>query len=125
MICPRCQEGGFFEGHPYNFSKMGQVKKRCKKCDHKFEVKNDFYQDPYYVSYVLGLVLFIAVLVLNIIFRDEIGPESLRVSFVAALFFLVPLIYALLKIISANFLINYEKNLSSKSLIPLDNDSRA
>lgn len=125
MKCPRCHEGDFFKGHPYNFSKMGQVKKRCEKCDQKFEIETGFYQGSYYVSYALGVALFIAVVILNIIFSDEVEPGSLMVSFVVTLFFLVPLMYALSRIIWANFFIKYEKNSSSKSLIPLDNDSRA
>lgn len=112
MKCPRCQEGDFFEGNPYHFSTMGQVKKRCPKCDMKFELETGFYQGSYYVSYGLGVALFVLVVVLNYLFIEEVTPTFLLFSFVAALIVLFPLLYALSKIIWANLFIKYDKSVS-------------
>ncbi|MGV6832267.1 MAG: DUF983 domain-containing protein [bacterium] len=124
MKCPHCQEGDFFEGHPYNLSKMGKVKKRCEKCNQKFEIETGFYQGSYYVSYALGVALFVAVVVLNYIFRDDVTPTSLMVSFVFSLFLLLPLLFALSKIIWATIFIKYNKKAIQNHQMKLQNDSR-
>lgn len=110
MRCPKCQEGRFFKGHPYKFSTMGEVNKTCSKCHQKFELETGFYQGSYYVSYALGVALFISIAVLNYIIRGKITPIFLMISFLAVLFVLLPLLYALSKIIWANFFIHYNKN---------------
>lgn len=110
MKCPVCQEGDFFKGHPYKFSTMGKVHKRCSCCNTKFELETGFYQGSYYVSYALGVALFMAVVVLNYIFREELTPSSLMISFVVSLIVLFPLLYALSKIIWAQFFFNYDKS---------------
>ncbi len=108
MKCPVCQEGDFFKGYPYNFSTMGKVHKRCSCCNTKFELETGFYQGSYYVSYALGVALFIAVVVLNYLFRETLSPSSLMISFVISLIILFPLLYALSKIIWAQFFFNYD-----------------
>ena len=125
MKCPHCQEGKFFVGHPYRFSTMGEVKKRCEKCDQKFELETGFYQGSYYVSYGLGVALFAAVVVLNLIFREEITPGSLMISFVLALFLLLPLLYHLSKIIWASLFIKYDSDAITTYKIKLQDDTGA
>lgn len=112
MKCPRCQEGDFFEGHPYNFSTMGKVKERCPKCNMKFELETGFFQGSYYLSYALGVALFVAVVALNYIIREEITPAFLMLSFILALIVLFPLMFALSKIIWATLFIKYDKSIS-------------
>lgn len=124
MKCPQCQEGDFFVGHPYKLSTMGEVKKRCPKCNQKFELETGFYQGSYYVSYALGVALFVTVVVLNYIFRETITPTSLMVSFVLALIVLLPLLYTLSKIIWATMFIKYDKNAISNYKTTLEDDTR-
>lgn len=124
MKCPKCHEGDFFEGHPYRLSTMGKVKERCSKCNTKFEIETGFYQGSYYVSYALGVTLFVAVVVLNYIFRDDVTPTSLMVSFVFSLFLLLPLLFALSKIIWATIFIKYNKEAIQNHQMNLQNDSR-
>lgn len=109
MKCPKCHEGHFFEGSIFNFSTMGKVKEKCPKCGLKYEIETGFYQGSYYVSYALGVALFVVVVALNYIFKDEVSPESLFISYLIALLILFPVIYALSKIIWANFFIKYQK----------------
>lgn len=125
MKCPRCQEGDFFEAHPYKLSIMGKVKTRYEKCNQKFELETGFYQGSYYVSYGLGVALFIAMVILNVIFRDSLSPGLLMLSFVISLILLLPALYALSKIIWANLFIKYDRSFCDSPLIPSKNDTRA
>ena len=109
MKCPKCHKGDFFKGHPYRIKTLGEVKEKCDVCNQKFELETGFYQGSYYVSYALGVALFISVAVLHFIFKEKVSPISLMINFVIILFFLLPLIYALSKITWANFFIKFDK----------------
>ena len=109
MKCPKCHEGNFFKGHPYKLSSMGKVKKRCSKCDAKFEIETGFYQGSYYVSYGLGVALFIVIFLLNYLLREHIEPTFLMLSFIGTLIVLFPLMFACSKIIWANLFLKFEK----------------
>ena len=85
MKCPRCHEGSFYDSHPYHFSKMGIVKKKCSKCDMKFSLEPSFYQGSYYVTYALGVALFITVWLLQLLFFPDIGPGTLLWSMLISL----------------------------------------
>jgi uncharacterized protein (DUF983 family) len=124
MKCPQCQKGDFFVGHPYKLATMGEVKKRCPECNQKFELETGFYQGSYYVSYGLGVALFVAIVVLNYIFKETITPTSLMVSFVLALIVLLPLMYTLSKIIWATMFIKYDKNAIINYQTTLEDDTR-
>ena len=124
MKCPKCQEGEFFEGHPYKLSTMGKVNKRCSHCNQKFEIETGFYQGSYYVSYGLGVALFVTVMGLNYFLRDKMTPTPLLLSFLFSLIVFIPLIYALSKIIWANMFIKYDREAVINSQINLQDDSR-
>ena len=124
MKCPQCQKGDFFVAHPYKLSTMGVVKNRCAECNQKFELETGFYQGSYYVSYGLGVALFLAVMALNYIFRETLTPSSLMVSFVLALIVLLPLMYTLSKIIWATIFIKYDKNAITNHQTNLEDDTR-
>ena len=68
MKCPKCHKGDFFDGHPYNFKTIGKVKEKCTNCDLKYSIEPGFFQGSYYVSYGLGVALFISIAVLKILF---------------------------------------------------------
>lgn len=125
LKCPQCHKGNFFIAHPYKVSTMGKLNKRCSKCNKKFELETGFYQGSYYVSYALGVALFITVVGLNYIFKDTITPASLMISFVIALILLLPMMYSLSKIIWANIFMKYDKDAMHNYKISLQNDSRA
>jgi len=44
MKCPKCHQGDFFEGYPYNFKKIGEVKKKCLICDLKNSIEPGFFK---------------------------------------------------------------------------------
>ena len=96
MKCPQCQKGSFFEGHPYNFRKIGIVKESCEHCQLKYAIEPGFYQGSYYVSYGLGVALFIALWILKMILM------------VVTLILGSPLLLAFSKIIWINIFVNYD-----------------
>ena len=110
MKCPRCHKGKFFKSHPYNFSKMGEVKEQCPDCNLKYSLEPSFYQGSYYVAYALGVALFVAVWVVKLLLFPSLGPGGLMIIILASLFLLSPVIYALSKIIWINFFIKYKKD---------------
>ncbi len=119
MKCPKCHEGDFFEGHPYKFSTMGKVKEKCSHCNTKFEIETGFYQGSYYVSYALGVALFIAVVAISFLIRDEVTPTSLMLTFLVSLIGLFPLLYTLSKIIWVNAFMKFKhkKELKNSNLV--------
>ena len=57
--CPHCHEGGFFKAHPYNISKAGDIYDKCPVCNNKNSKEPGFYYGAMYVSYGLGVALFL------------------------------------------------------------------
>ena len=60
MKCPRCHEGDFFISHPYNLKKAGDIHENCPNCGLKYSKEPGFYYGAMYVSYALGVGLFVA-----------------------------------------------------------------
>ena len=114
MKCPRCHEGAFFEGHPYKISTMGLVKQKCSKCDLKYHMETSFYYGSYYVVYSLGVALFVTTWVLQMLLYPDMGPGTLFIIILIVLGFCSPLLYALSKIIWANFFFRYDKEALQK-----------
>ncbi len=110
MKCPRCHKGSFFKSHPYDFSKMGEVKEECSECKLRYSLEPSFYQGSYYVAYALGVALFITVWVLKLVFFPNLGPGGLLITILVSLFLFSPILYALSKIIWINFFIKYKKD---------------
>ena len=110
MSCPKCNKGRFFESHPYNFKKLGTVKKKCTHCGLKYDLEPGFFQGSYYVSYGLGIALFVAVFVLKMLILPELPYLSTLILMVVTLLVLAPLLFAFSKIIWINLFVNYDKS---------------
>lgn len=108
--CPRCHKGNFYEGHPYRFSTMGIVKKECSCCKQQYSLEPSFYHGSYYITYALGVALFVTIWVLQLLFFPDIGPSALFIITLIALLLLAPLLYALSKIIWINLFISFKKH---------------
>ncbi|MBV1923428.1 MAG: DUF983 domain-containing protein [Flavobacteriaceae bacterium] len=121
--CPRCHEGDFFQGHAYNFSKMGKVKEYCPKCNLKYSIEPSFYYGSYYVTYALGCALFIAIWVLKLLLFPDLSPWGLLMTILISVMVLSPLIYALSKIVWGNFFFKYDKNILQKKNVNSQNDT--
>ena len=112
--CPRCLKGSFFTHHPYNLKHVGEIYEKCSCCDLKYEREPGFYYGGMYVSYALGVALFVtfwvsfSFFIPNVDAGWQIGIISITVLFLS------PLMYALSKIIWANFFIKYDPEQAAK-----------
>lgn len=109
MKCPQCQEGDFFVSHPYDLKRAGDIHEHCPKCGLKYSKEPGFYYGAMYVSYALGVALFVTLWVsMNLFFNIESTGVQISVIITATLL-LTPYLYALSKIIWANFFIKYDR----------------
>ena len=108
MRCPRCNKGRFYESHPYNLKKIGEVKKECNNCNLKYDMEPGFFQGSYYVSYGLGVALFVAIFILKMLILPDLAYLSTLILMVVVLLVLAPLLFALSKIIWINLFVNFD-----------------
>lgn len=109
MKCPRCQEGDFFVSHPYDLSKAGDTHENCPKCDLKYSKEPGFYYGAMYVSYALGVALFVTLWVSFNLFFPSVTVGWQIATIVVASLVTAPYLYALSKIIWANFFIRFDE----------------
>jgi uncharacterized protein (DUF983 family) len=104
--CPRCHEGELFiNKNPYKFSNWDKMHNDCPNCHLHYEREPGFFQGAMYVSYALGVVLSVAVLIADVI----IGFNAL-VFFIAntlSLLGLAPLLFRWARAIYLNIFITY------------------
>ena len=107
--CPRCQEGEFFiSRNPYDLKNAGNIHKNCSNCNLKYEREPGFYQGAMYVSYALGVALFVTLWVSFNLFFPSLST-GIQVTIVAvSSILLTPYMYSMSKIIWANLFIHYE-----------------
>jgi uncharacterized protein (DUF983 family) len=108
--CPRCHEGDFFVSHPYNLSKAGDIHTECSKCGLKYQAEPGFYYGAMYVSYALAVALFVTIWVSFNLFLPSFSVGWQIGAIIFFTLILTPYLYALSKIIWANFFFSYEKN---------------
>ena len=108
--CPQCQEGEFLVSTPYDLKKVGDVREECSICHLKYAKEPGFYYGAMYVSYGLGVALFVTVWAsCNLFFTDV--SVWLQIGLVVFLIILLgPYLFALSKIIWANLFIHYDKD---------------
>ena len=114
MRCPKCNKGRFFKSHPYNFKKIGEVKKECGNCNLKYDMEPGFFQGSYYVSYGLGVALFVAIFILKMLILPELAYLSTLILMVVVLLILAPLLFSLSKIIWINLFVNFDSTYFKK-----------
>jgi len=109
MKCPQCQEGDFFVSKPYDLKRAGDVHKKCAQCGLKYSKEPGFYYGAMYVSYGLGVALFVTLWVsFNLFFVDFNIWAQIAVICYASIV-LAPYFYALSKIIWAHLFISVQK----------------
>jgi len=108
--CPRCQEGEFFESHPYDLAKIGEIKSHCSVCGLKYEKEPGFYYGAMYVAYALGVALFVTLWTSFNLFFPTVSVGFQILVIVVATIVLSPILFALSKIIWANMFIAYDEN---------------
>jgi uncharacterized protein (DUF983 family) len=61
LKCPKCHEGEFFESRLYDLKKLGHVLEECPTCKTSYVPEPGFYFGAMYVSYALGVALFVTI----------------------------------------------------------------
>ena len=115
MKCPKCQEGEFFESHPYNLKKTGDILSNCSNCNEKYSKEPGFYFGAMFISYALTVGLFLLIWLAFSVFTEDYEPLTLVLTIASLILLLSPYLYALSKIIWANFFIKYDGNKTSKA----------
>lgn len=114
MKCPRCHEGEFFVSHPYDLKHAGEIHENCPVCGLKYSKEPGFYYGAMYVSYALGVAVFVTLWVSMKLFFN-IQSTAVQIGVIIAIsLVLTPYLYALSKIIWANFFIRYDRLSKSK-----------
>jgi len=107
--CPRCHVGEFLESrNVYNLKKAGDIKEKCECCSLKYSPEPGFYYGAMFVSYALGVALFVSIWIATSIIHPGYSAELLLGLIIGSIFILGPYLYALSKIIWANFFFHYE-----------------
>ncbi|MCI5057189.1 MAG: DUF983 domain-containing protein [Flavobacteriales bacterium] len=109
LKCPHCHEGPFFEKSLLSWKAMGKVNSKCPNCGNSNNKEPGFYYGAMYVSYGLGIALFVTIWAAFTIFSPNYSWVSLLVTLVLIQLLSFPVIYGLSKIIWANFFIRYKK----------------
>jgi uncharacterized protein (DUF983 family) len=113
MTCPQCQESHMMVGNPYRFSTMGEVKNKCEVCGLNLKPEPGFYYGAMYVSYGLGVAIFVSIWASCTWFFDNVGVWTQISLILIALIGLGPYLYALSKVIWANIFFSYKANATS------------
>lgn len=121
--CPRCHEGEFFESrNPYNLKEAGNIRESCSHCNLKYSPELGFYYGAMYVSYGLGIAMFVTVWIALSVLYPSYSPMLLISLLFVSLITLGPYLYALSKIIWANLFFHYEEEYA-KTKIKHTNDT--
>jgi uncharacterized protein (DUF983 family) len=110
MTCPQCQESHMMVANPYRFSTMGEVKNKCEVCGLDFKPEPGFYYGAMYVSYGLGVAIFVTIWASCNWFFENVGVWTQISLVLIALIGLGPYLYALSKVIWANIFFSYKAN---------------
>ncbi|MFT5823366.1 MAG: hypothetical protein ACI8ZM_004627 [Crocinitomix sp.] len=103
--CPLCHEGDFFKGSRFK----GTVAESCNVCNKKFSKEPGFYQGSYYVTYALGVAIFVTIWVASLVLFPNMTMPVLAIIIISMIIALTPFTYYLSKIIWANFFFHYKK----------------
>ncbi len=106
--CPRCHEGEVFKDrNPYHLSKLFSMEETCSNCELKYEFEPGVFYGAMYVSYGLGVAMFVATfIIMNLIYEPEVLDIIIALS--VLLIVLTPLFSRLSRIIWLNLFIKYK-----------------
>ena len=113
MTCPQCHEGQFLVSSVYDLKNIGDVRVECDVCQLKYEREPGFFYGAMYVSYGLGVMLFVTIWASCNLWFPSFGAWT-QIGLVT--FFsiaLAPYLFALSKIIYANIFIPYKADAKS------------
>lgn len=108
--CPYCHEGDFYTAKIYQLKHLGKINTMCPKCRRPLQKETGFYFGAMYVSYAIGVVLFVFGFVLLSALFNNMTTAVKIISIVGFMLLSAPLVHALSKIIWANLFMHYQKN---------------
>lgn len=109
LKCPHCHEGEFFvERNPYVLTRIGDTLEKCPVCLRRYEPEPGFFYGAMYVSYGLGVALFITIYVATAVLYPQAEMWLYIALIFAGLLLLGPVLYVLSKIIYANLFFHYK-----------------
>jgi uncharacterized protein (DUF983 family) len=113
--CPKCQnENMYVDSNPYHLGNVLKMHENCSHCGLKYQIEPSFFYGAMYVSYALGVALFVTIWVSCNLWFPSFGAWT-QIGLVT--FFTVvlsPYLFALSKIIYANFFIHYKADAQSR-----------
>lgn len=86
---------------------MAKLHDNCAVCGEKFMPEVGFYYGAMYVSYALGVALFVAVWVATLVLAPNIGAFGLIGLVLGALFILFPVIFRAARLTWINIFVKY------------------
>jgi uncharacterized protein (DUF983 family) len=109
LKCPHCHEGEFFVSrNPYDLARVGDLLERCPVCDRKYSPEPGFFFGAMYVSYALGVAMFVTVYIATAVLYPS-APMWLYITLIlGSLFLFGPVLYVLSKSIWANLFFSYK-----------------
>lgn len=99
LKCPVCHEGDFFQAHPYNLSRTGDLHEHCPVCRVKYEKEIGFYTRALYVSYAIGVAVCVSAWVAMLVLVPDLGIITQILTITTVMLFGAPLFHALSEII--------------------------
>jgi hypothetical protein len=113
LTCPQCHEGQFLVSSVYDLKNIGDVRVECDVCHLKYEREPGFFYGAMYISYGLGVALFVTIWASCTLWFPSFGAWTQigLVSFFSIA--LSPYLFAMSKIIYANIFIHYKVDAKS------------
>ncbi len=110
MKCPKCHKGNLFiDVNPYHLSKVDKMPERCPVCRQHFQPEPGFYYGAMYISYGIGVILFmIGFLIMEIIL--QIQGYSFIIGYSLLLLILWPVLFRYARVIYIYLFVRYDKN---------------
>jgi len=106
--CPQCHEGDFYLSHPYNLKLFGVKNEICKVCNLKFEKEPGFFYGSLYITYAIGVAVFVAWWITKIILFPEMSIDAMVLWMVVIQFFISPMSLYYAKLFWLNLFVTFK-----------------
>ncbi|MEX1001886.1 MAG: DUF983 domain-containing protein [Crocinitomicaceae bacterium] len=87
---------------------------KCTECGQKYEPETGFYFGAMYVSYALGVAVFVSIWIATTVLVPDVSALVLIALIVGALILLFPLSFRLGRLVWANLFIKYDPELAKE-----------
>lgn len=113
--CPRCHEGDMFDYHPYQLSKIGQMKTSCSHCNLVYSREPGFFFGAAYVSYAITVAIGVAGFLAIRILAGEVSWQTYLIGVSSLIVLLFPITFIYSRTVWINLFVNYEPTHSTKT----------